>query len=251
MSGFFAVLKRELFAFFVTPLIWVLLALFLLILGLQFSLLVAQFADTPASLLDSSPLQAFFGDTVFVYVTLFLLVPPLTMRLFAEERRSGTIETLLTTRIGATAVVLAKFVAALTVYGFLWAPTVLYAVVLSKSGSVDWGALGASYGGLMAVGASYVAVGLFASSTTKSQFVALALTSLLLFGSFLLGMGEFVAREGSTLHAVASHVSVWAQMNEFSRGIVDVRRLCLDLSVTMVFLLATVRVVESWHEDES
>ena len=103
MRAFSALLVRELFAFFVTPLAWVLLVVFLLVQGLHFSLLVQHFSAAGEAGSDQSPVQAFFGNTAILYLVLFLLVPALTMRLFAEERRSGTLESLLTAPITANA----------------------------------------------------------------------------------------------------------------------------------------------------
>ena len=108
MRGFWPVYRRELFAFFVTPLAWVLIVVFLVVQGMHFFLLVDHFSRAAdAGMGDESPLSAFFGNTVLLYLVLFVLVPPLTMRLFAEERRSGTIETLMTAPVSSPAVVLA------------------------------------------------------------------------------------------------------------------------------------------------
>ena len=106
MRSFWPIYKRELFAFFVTPLAWVLITSFLFIQGMHFFLLVDHFSTQAEVVSDQTPLQAFFGNTVLLYLVLFLLVPPITMRLFAEERRSGTIESLLTTPVSPAGVVL-------------------------------------------------------------------------------------------------------------------------------------------------
>ena len=137
MRGFWPIYKRELFAFFVTPLAWVLITVFLLIQGMHFFLLVDHFSSQAQATSDQTPLQSFFGNTVLLYLVIFLLVPPMTMRLFAEERRSGTIETLLTTPVSTVAVVLSKYAAAVTTYVAMWAPTVLYLVILQRTGDLD------------------------------------------------------------------------------------------------------------------
>ncbi len=244
MKGFWPVFKRELFAFFVTPLAWVLIVVFLAVQGLHFSILVDQFSRSPDVVTDQSPVTAFFGNTVILYLVLFLLVPPLTMRSFAEERRSGTLETLLTAPIGSTAIVLAKFFSAFCTYAALWAPTVLYLVILQRSGALDWQVAATSYAGVLAVGAGYLAIGQLASSLTSSQFLALVFTALVLLVMFLVGLGEFVAEDGSTLQAIASYVSVWSQMNDFATGIVDSRRLVFDTTLIVVPLYLNVRVIE-------
>jgi len=247
MRAFWPIFKRELFAFWVTPLAWVLACVFLVVQGLHFSVLVKSFAETSSIDSDQTPIQAFFGNTVLLYLILFLLVPPMTMRLFAEERRAGTIESLMTAPVAAPAVVLAKYAAALVTYAAMWAPTILYVVILQRSGFVDWHVVGASYLGVMFVGAGYLALGLLMSAVTKSQFIALVLTALVLLVLFILGIGEFVTRDGTMLHDVCSYVSVWAQMNDFASGVVDSRRLVWDGTLVVLPLFLTARVVDSWR----
>lgn len=247
MRGFWAIFKRELFAFFVTPLAWVLIVVFLLVQGMHFALLVDHFATTVDVASDQTPLQAFFGNTVLLYVVLFLLVPPITMRLFAEERRSGTVETLLTTPVSPTAVVLAKYGAAVVTYGAMWLPTVLYVMILRRAGEVDLGATAAAYLGVVALGAAYLAVGLLASAATESQFLALVLSALVILAFFILGVGEFITHEGSAFHALCTYVSVWGQMNDFGSGLVDTRRLTFDATLVLLPLFLTVRLVDSWR----
>jgi ABC-2 type transport system permease protein len=247
MRGFFAVYKREMFAFFVTPLAWVLITVFLFVQGMHFFLLVDHFASQPSIQSDQTPLQAFFGNTVLLYLVLFLLVPPMTMRLFAEERRSGTIETLMTAPVSTTAVVLAKYAAVVSTYIAMWAPTLLYLVILGKTGEIDWHVAWSSYLGVTLVGAGYLSLGLLMSALTKSQFLALVMTALVILGLFILGIGEFVTRDGTTMHAVCSHVSIWAHMNDFAAGIVDSRRLAFYGTLVVLPLFVTVRAVDAWR----
>ena len=247
MRGFWPVYKRELFAFFVTPLAWVLVCVFLLVQGGHFFLLVDHFASQVQTSGSETPVQAFFGNTVLLYLVLFLLVPAMTMRLFAEERRSGTAEGLLTAPVSTTAVVLAKYASVLTTYVVMWAPTVLYLVILKRTGALDWNVAASSYLGVLLIGAAYLSLGLLMSSMTKSQFLALVLTAMVILSLFVLGVGEFVAKEGTTMHAVCTHVSAWAAMSDFSSGIVDTRRLAFYGTLTVVPLYFTVRVVDAWR----
>lgn len=247
MRGFWPIYKRELFAFFVTPLAWVLICVFLLVQGMHFYLLVDHFSNLSNISSDQTPLQAFFGETVLLYVVLFLLVPPMTMRLFAEERRSGTIEALMTAPVSSTAVVLAKYLAAVTTYVAMWLPTLLYLVILKKTGEVDWKVAGASYLGVGLVGAGYLSLGLLMSAITKSQFLALIMTALVILSLFILGIGQFVVPDGTTLHEICGYVSIWAQMNDFSNGIVDLRRLVFDGSLIVLPLFISVRAVDAWR----
>jgi ABC-2 type transport system permease protein len=247
MRSFWPIYKRELFAFFVTPLAWVLLTVFLIVQGMHFFLLVDHFANVGQQLSDQTPLQAFFGNTVLLYLVLFLLVPPMTMRLFAEERRSGTIESLMTAPVSSVAVVLAKYAAVVTTYVAMWVPTVLYLVILRQTGDLDWGVAASAYIGVLLVGAGYLALGLLMSAITKSQFLALVLTALVVLGLFILGVGEFVTREGTLMHEICAHVSVWAHMNDFASGVIDSRRLVFYGSMIALPLFVTVRAVDAWR----
>jgi ABC-2 type transport system permease protein len=251
VRSFWPIYKREVFTFFVTPLAWVLIVVFLFTQGMHFFLLVDEFARGSADLAgEQSPLSAFFGNTVLLYMVLFVLVPPMTMRLFAEERRSGTIETLMTAPVSSAAVVLAKYAAVLTAYVVMWLPTVLYLEILGRAdggGQVDWHVAASAYLGVLLVGAGYLAVGLCASALTRSQFLAMIFTALVLLSLFILGVGEFVAREGTTMHDVCAHVSVWAHMNDFASGLVDSRRLVFYGTMIALPLFVATRAVDSWR----
>jgi len=247
VRAFWPIFKRELFAFFVTPLAWVLIVVFLVVQGMHFFLLVDHFSRTADISGDETPLSAFFGNTVLLYMVLLVLVPPMTMRLFAEERRSGTIETLMTAPVSSAAVVLAKYAAVLLAYVAMWAPTVLYLVILGRTGKLDWHAAASSYLGVLLVGAGYLSLGLCASALTRSQFLAMVWTALVLLVLFILGVGEFVTREGTTLHEICAYVSVWAHMNDFASGLVDTRRLVFYGSLTVLPLFVATRAVEAWR----
>ena len=247
MSGFFAIFRREMLSLWVTPLAWVLLGVFLILQGGIFYSIIVHFASFADLSVDDGPIGAYFGQSsVFLMMTLLLVCPALSMRLFAEERRSGTIEPLMTAPVGAAGVVLGKYAAALVNYAAVWLPTLLYVVILRKTGHVDWQVVLSSYLGLLLVGAQYLAIGVLASSLTKSQFVALLVTVLLQFGLFVLGIGEYVFDPG-LLHDVCAHVSLAGHMEDFAKGIVDSRRVLYDLSLATFCLFLTVRVVDGWR----
>jgi ABC-2 type transport system permease protein len=244
MSGFFAILKREVLALFVTSLAWIVISTFLVVQGIHFFSLVLHYGNQDQG--AGGPVQAFFGGTIFLYLPLLFLCPLLTMRLFAEERRSGTIEALLTAPVGAAGVVLAKYCAALIAYVAMWAPTGLYMVFISQTGEVDTRVLFSSYLAVFLVGAGYLAIGIMTSAFTKSQVVAAVLSAMTLIALFIIGIGEFIVLDGP-LHDVCSYVSVWSQMADFSQGIIDLRRLVFDATLITVPLFITVRAVDAWR----
>ena len=247
MSGFFAMYRREMLSLWVTPLAWVLLVVFLLLQGTIFYAIVVHFSSLADLAVETGPVEAYFGqESVFLLMTLLLICPALTMRTFAEERRSGTIETLLTAPVTPGGIVLGKYAAVLSTYVAMWFPTLLYVMILRKTGAVDWPAVGASYLGLFGIGAAYLALGTLMSAMSKSQLIALLLAIFVEFGLFVLGVGEFVFEAGF-LRDLSAHVSMASQMEEMSRGIVDLRRLVFDASVAVTSLFVTARVVDSWR----
>ena len=247
MSGFTAIFRREMLSLWVTPLAWVLLTVFLILQGGIFYSILVHFSTFTDLSVDDGPLGAYFGqNSVFLLMTLLLVCPALSMRLLAEERRSGTIEALMTAPVGSAGVVLGKYAAALATYVIIWLPTLLYVTILRKTGNVDWLVMLSSYLGLFLVGAQYLAIGILSSSLTKSQFVALLITVLIQFGLFVLGIGEYIFDPG-VFHDVCSYVSLSGHMEDFSKGIVDTRRLLYDGSMAAFCLFLTVRVVDSWR----
>jgi ABC-2 type transport system permease protein len=240
------IFKRELFSYFVTPLAWVAMTAFLAIQGLHFFLIVQQFAGQVDLSADGGPVQTFFGQTMLLYLPLLFVCPVLTMRLFAEERRSGTIEPLLTAPVDTAGVVLGKYLAVVVIYALMWLPTALYMLLLNQYGDVDWNVVGAGYLAVLAIGAGYLAIGTMTSSLTKSQLGAAISSAMAIMGLFMLGIGEFIFPEGLA-RELSGHVSAWAQMNDFSRGIVDSRRLVFDFTVIGLPLFITVRAVDAWR----
>jgi ABC-2 type transport system permease protein len=246
MSGFWPVFKRDLYSTFVTPVAWALIVVFLFLQGLNFYLLVVHFTNQVEISVDRGPVQWFFGETVLFYLPLLMLPPALTMRSFAEERRAGTIETLLTAPVSTPAVVLAKWCSAYVTYLIAWAPTFLYMVVLRRAGEIDWRVVGASYLGVALLGAALLAIGVLMSAMTRSQFVALLLSFAVVLGLFIIGIGEFVFDSGPA-HDICQYVSIWTHMSDFSKGLIDSRRVIFDLSLTAVPLFITVRAVDAWR----
>ncbi|MEM8929751.1 MAG: ABC transporter permease [Acidobacteriota bacterium] len=242
MNGFLAILGRELRAYFVSPLAWVVLTFLLFVQGWAFSLIVSFLADprTPAG---TTPFDVFFGS-FFFWFTLLFVTPVITMRSIAEERRSGTLETLMTGPVTETQVVLAKFTAALAFYAFLWAPTALYPVIIGRHTAIDWGPLAAGYLGTLLLGAMALSVGLLASALSKNQIVAAVATFGTLLMFFALPWAGDLVRDPvwTELFAYLSQVD---HLDEMARGIVDSRRLTYYLTTTALFLFFTTRALEA------
>lgn len=244
MRATWAIYKRELASTFYTPLAYVILVVFLLWNGGTFVLLLQQFAANPEITGSRGPLQLLFGGSILYFLPILLFCPALTMRSFAEERRAGTLEALMTAPVRDVEVVLAKYFAALTVYATLWAPTALYALVIRKFGAVDWGALGAGYLGTMLLGSALLALGILASAMARSQVTAFIMAFALTSGLFLAGLGKYVF-ESEAQQAFFAHLNQWEHMEEFAVGVVDTRRVVFYLSVAAIALFQSVRVLEA------
>lgn len=238
MRAVWATYLRELRAYFVSPLAYVVLFFFLIVNGIVFGNLASILSDPQAP--AGPPMTYFFGSTTLM---LLILGVVLTMRLVSEELRSGSIEVLMTAPVTEGQVIAGKYLAALTFFAALWLPTLAYAALVDFYGEVDWGPVAAGYLGILMIGALFLAVGVFASATTSSQLVAAMITAALLFLLFLLGWFTDIFA-GETAKQVFSYLSLGDHIDEFSRGIVDTRRLVFYVSATLFFLFLASRALE-------
>jgi gliding motility-associated transport system permease protein len=236
VSKFSAIVGREWRAYFLSPLAYVILAAFLLMNGMIFSAIVA-FLNTPGAP-KGQALPFLFTNTYFWIFNLFV-VPIITMRLFAEERKTGTFETLLTSPVSETTVVLAKFTGALGFFLTLWAPTLIYVWILRAQTPIDLGPVAAGYLAITMIGSYFLAIGIFASTLTKNQIVAAILAFAMLIPVFSAGLLETLSNDPKKTETLG-YLNLWDHMEEFSRGVVDTRRIVYYLSATVFFLYLTV-----------
>jgi ABC-2 type transport system permease protein len=230
---FLAIVGREWRAYFLSPLAYVILAAFLLMNGLIFYAIVS-FMNAPGAP-KGQALIFLFTNTYFWIFNLFV-VPIIAMRLFAEERKSGTIETLLTSPVSEGTVVLAKFTGALGFFLTLWAPTLSYVLILRAQTPVDFGPVASSYLAVVLLGAFFLSVATFASTLSKNQIVAAILAFGMLIPIFSAGLLASLGSDPSK-RELFTYVNLWDHMDDFARGIVDTRHLVYYLSGTALFLL--------------
>jgi ABC-2 type transport system permease protein len=248
MRGLQATFLRELRAYFVSPLAYVVMFFFLVINGVVFSMILGFLNDPRAA--GGRPLDAFFGGTFFFWLILLFVGPVLTMRLLSEELRSGSIEVLMTAPVSEAEVVTGKFLASLAFYFALWLPTLSYAGIIAyvndgagPGQKLDWGPVFSGYLGILLIGALFLAVGLFASALTKSQLLAAIITFALLLGFFSVGLLENLFNN-ETIKQAMGYMNLLNHMEDFAKGIVDTRRLVFYLSTTVFFLFLTTRALE-------
>jgi len=243
MSGFLAIAGRELRAYFFSPLAYVILTFFLLVNGGVF-LLIVSYLNDPRAGGSTAPFELVLGGTIFFWLILLPVTPILTMRLLSEERRSGTIEMLMTAPVSEAQVVVAKYLAALGFYVFLWLPTLAYVAIVAYHSEVDWGPIASGYLGVLGIGAVFLAVGLFGSSFTKNQVVAaMAGFAMVIFLFAVAFLDNLITNEA--VKQAVSYMSLLDHMDEFGKGIVDSRRLVYYLSTVVLFLFLTSRALEA------
>jgi ABC-2 type transport system permease protein len=242
MTAVLAQLRREFAAFFYSPMAYVLLAFSIIANGITF-LLIVEFLSNPYAG-HGAALQMLFGGTVFFYILLLGSASLITMRSLAEERHTGTLETLLTAPIGDAQVVLAKYLAALAFNAVLWLPTLLYVGILLRYSTIDLGPVLAGYLGTLGIGAMFLAVGVLASALTRSQIVAALLSLGANFALFLVPIFSYLGPTAGS-DSVLGYMNLWSQMEDFGRGIVDSRWLVYYASVTAFALFAAVQALQA------
>jgi len=247
VSPALTIAKREIATYFLSPVAYVVTVVWLVWCGLQFYLLAGVFASAPNLSASASPLSAFFGGSVLFFIPLLVFAPVLTMRLLAEERHTGTLESLLTAPVTSAHVVIGKYLAALVFWVGLWVPTLMYVWITSQFGRIDMGAVLASYLGVLGIGLYYMAIGLAMSALAKNQIVAALLTFMLLSGLFAVGLLSFVDTFADYRDAI-DYLSLWGHMQSFSKGIVDTRFVVFDLTLAGLFLYLAWRALDgrSW-----
>ncbi len=245
------IFKKEMRLYFTSPIAWVILTTFLLIAGYFFynifafyTLASLQSAMNPAMGRDlnvtDSVLRPLFSN---LSVILLLLMPLLTMRLFAEERRGGTIELLLTYPVRDGAVLIGKYLAALVLYAIMLSFTLLYPAMVAYFTRLEWGPLATGYLGLLLMGATFLAIGVFASSLTENQIVASITTFGILLLLWVIGWSADYA--GGGWGKLLAHLSLIEHFESFGRGVLDTKDVIYYLDVSIVALFLTLRSLEA------
>jgi ABC-2 type transport system permease protein len=246
MRLYFILLKKELHAFFVSPIAYVVLALVMLLNGFFFRAALAILEQAPS---EGSVVTWSFNSQWF-WLAYFFVFPLLTMRLFAEEQKLGTLETLLTAPLRTWQVVLAKFTAALLFYCILWLPSGFNFALLQwlTAGRLDVpaGVLWGSYTLLFFMGAFNLSIGCLASALTANQIIAAVLAFTLSLMHFLLGVFVQVGRNvPAKFIDLVQYISSNDHIRVFTRGLLDTRPMIYYSSLTLLFLALTHYVVES------
>jgi ABC-2 type transport system permease protein len=240
MTSLFAQVKRELTAFFFSPIAYVVLVAAMLVNGIVFGMIVDFLSDPNSG--HGAAMQIMFSNEFYWFLVL-VICPLITMRLLAEERHSGTIETLLTAPIGTVGVTVSKYLAAVFFWIVIWLPTAAYPLLLSRYASIEVGPVLAGYLGTLGVGMMLLAVGLFFSALTKNQIVAALLSFAANMALFLVGLSASMSAVQSS-DSPLGYINLFDHMLDFAKGIVDTRHLVYYGSVSLFMLFSTVQVLE-------
>jgi ABC-2 type transport system permease protein len=253
MQSFYAVYRKEIGHYFVSPIAYIFIGLFLFLSAYFFnyflsamirqsSMMAMQGFGAPSEVdVPGQVMRAFFGllSTLVLFFT-----PILTMGVYAEERKRGTMELLMTSPVTETQIVLGKFLASLTLFALMLLPTASYLVFmcLRSEPMPPWRMLLAGYAGVLLLGGSLLALGTFISSLTENQLIAAVLTFAAFLFVWVLDLGSSAS---GGIGAVVQYLSVIRHYDDFTRGVIDTSALIYYFSFIALFIFLTVRSIDS------
>ena len=250
MNNILAIAHKELKAYFASPIAYVVIGLFALMFGYFYYALLGIFIEQgmrmmgmqggPTQNVNEQMIRPLFLNTS---VLLLFLLPMITMRTYAEEKRSGTIELLLTAPLTDVQIIMGKFLGAMAVYVAMLAVTFVHIGVLFAFGTPEWIPIATGYLGLLLMGACFISVGLLISSFTRNQIVAGTIT----FAVFLLlwvinWVGPLT---GPRMSPVLDYMSITSHLDDFTRGVVDTKHVVYYVSFIAFGLFLTARSVDT------
>jgi ABC-2 type transport system permease protein len=251
MSNILAITQKELKGYFASPIAYVVIGLYALIYGFFFYSLVLYFdrqsmqmlglgAGSPPVNVNENMIRPAFLNAMVVF--LFVL-PMITMRTYSEEKRSGTIELLLTSPLTDFQIIMGKFLGAMSLYAAMLGVTLIHIGLLFTASKPEWIPILTTYLGLLLMGGCFIAVGLLISSLTKNQIVAVMVT----FTVFLmLWVINWIASfTGPTAQQVLNYLSITDHLDDFTRGIIDTKHVVYYVSFILFGLFLTARAVDT------
>jgi len=251
MKNIWAITKKELRIYFTTPIAYVVATIFLLLVGILFYLLIREFnslsfnaARNPYYYQQLNINQMVYSS-LFFWMSLFLLflLSLLTMRLFSEEKKTGTDELLYTSPISINQIILGKYIASLILLTIILLLTGILSIFSFAYGNPELAPILSGYLGLFLMGAAFIAVGIFFSSLTENQIISAILT----FGIYFLFLFLYIASlfTGGIAKDILNYISFFRHFNDMTRGILDTADIVYYLSFTFLSLFLTHSVIQS------
>jgi ABC-2 type transport system permease protein len=236
-----AIYKRELQGYFLSPLGYIFIGIFMLMAGLFFVLIDLR--------QGSADFVAVLGHILFQFLVL-IPISLLTMRILSDERRNKTDQLLLTSPLSLTAIVLGKYLAAVTVFFITLIVSMIFPLILSFVGNPSIPAIMSAYLGFFLMGCALIAVGVFVSSITENQVVAAVATFGILLAMWLLGLALIPIISVPWIVSVLQWFSVFDRLTPFLQGLFSVTHIVYFISFSAVFIFLAIRTVESrrWSE---
>jgi ABC-2 type transport system permease protein len=249
MNNILAIAHKELKSYFSTPIAYVVIGFFALLFGYFFYAMVVifnqqslQFGGAEGGAVDINQ-QLIRPLFLNASVILLFVLPLITMRTYSEEKRSGTIELLLTSPVSDVEIILGKFLGAMALYAAMLAITVIHIGLLFSYGNPEWKVVVTGYLGLLLMGGCFISVGLLISSLTKNQIIS----GMVTFAVFLLlwVINWIASFTGPTTQSVLNYLSITDHFDDFTRGILDTKHLIYYFSVMSFGLFLTARSVDT------
>jgi ABC-2 type transport system permease protein len=243
-----AIAHKELRSYFSSPIAYIIIGFFALPFGVFFYLYLGAFVRQSLQMAQYGGSMN-INQQVIRYVLqnasviILFVMPMITMRTYAEEKRSGTIELLLTSPVTDLQIIIGKFLGALGLYVAMLLVTMLYVGILFVYGNPEWRPLIAAYLGLLLMGGAFLSLGLLISSTTNNQIVA-GIVSFVVF-LLLWIIGWFAESAGPTVGDITRYLSITEHFDDFSKGIIDTKHVIYYLSLITFGLFLTSKSVDS------
>jgi ABC-2 type transport system permease protein len=248
MSNTLAIARKELRSYFSSPMGYVITGLFALLFGWFFYAYLSYFVRSSEQMMMGGGTpnvnqHMIAGLLQNAAVIILFVMPMITMRTYSEEKRSGTIELLLTSPVSDVEIILGKFFGAMGLYAAMLGVTLLYVGILFFLGNPEWKPVAAGYLGLLLMGGCFISVGLLVSSLTKNQIVAgISTFAVFLFLWVINWIGESA---GPTGRSIVSYLSITEHFDDFARGVIDTKHLVYYLSFITFGLFLTAKSVDS------
>jgi gliding motility-associated transport system permease protein len=246
MKAIFTILKRELKSYFASPTAYIILVVFLVLSGIFFFFYLETFIKSQFDPryqmfreklnLNEFVIRPYFGT---ISVVLLFMIPLITMRLIAEERKNFTTELLFTSPVRVSQIVLGKFLACFSLFALMVVLSAIYLVVLKAYGNPDLGPVLAAYLGLFLLGGSLISAGLFASSLTENQIVAAVISFGILLVFWILGASS------DADSSILGYISIINHLDNFTKGLIALRDTVYYLSFIFFGLFLTYISLES------
>jgi ABC-2 type transport system permease protein len=244
----FALADKELRSYFASPIAFVIIGLFALLFGWFFYVYLTVFVRQSEQMMQMGRapnvnLEMIRGVLLNSAVIILFVMPMITMRTYSEEKRSGTIELLLTSPITDWQIIVGKFLGALGLYAAMLLVTMLYMAILFWFGNPEWRPIAAGYLGLLLMGGCFISVGLLISSLTKNQIVAGFLTFAVFLMLWVINwIGD---SSGPLTREVVTYLSITEHFDDFARGVIDTKHVVYYLSFITFGLFLTAKSVDS------